>query len=111
MRTNMEKLEQIMLELGYSDHLTGTRCLRVAVACYEPGMSITKTLYPAVAQVCDSTPSRVERAIRHATARAFDRGGWSGAGAKYFGNSINPHSGTPTNMELIARLERLTREN
>lgn len=109
--TNEAKLDQIMLELGYPENLIGTRMVRVAVQTFRPGMSVTKELYPAVATACDSTPSRVERAIRHATARAFDKAGWSDASQKYFGNSINPGTGTPQNSELIARLERLTRED
>lgn len=111
MRTNEAKLEQIMLELGYPENLLGTQYVRVAVQTYRPGMSMTMELYPAIARACESTPSRVERAIRHATARAFDKAGWSDAPQKYFGNSINPSTGTPRNGELIARLERLTRDD
>lgn len=111
MKTNEAKLEQILLDLGYPENLLGTQFVRVAVRIFRPGMSITKELYPAIAQACESTPSRVERAIRHATGRAFDRAGWSDAPLEYFGNSINPSTGLPTNGELIARLERVTRDD
>lgn len=111
MKINEQKLDEVMLELGYSENLLGTHYVRVAVQTFRPGMSMMKELYPAIAKACESTPSRVERAIRHATARAFDKAGWSDAPRKYFGNSINPSTGTPLNGELIARLERLTRDD
>lgn len=109
MKTDEEKLEQIMLELGFPENLLGTRYVRTAVEHYRPGMSITGELYPTVAAAYNTSPARVERAIRHATTRAFDRAGWCAAPMRYFGNSINPKTGIPMNSELIARLERITR--
>lgn len=107
---NAEKLDEILLELGYPEHLSGTNALREAVRIYRPGMEITRELYPAVAVAINSTPTRVERAIRHATECAWDRQGY-GADLRYFGNTISPQKGRPTNIELIARLEKLSREN
>lgn len=107
---NEKKVDEMLLELGYPEHLTGTQMLRDAVRYYRPGMSITKELYPALAAAANSTPGRIERAIRHATENAWDRQGY-GTALKYFGNSISPEKGRPTNIELIARLERLCREN
>ena len=108
---NEAKLDEIMVDLGYSENLLGTQYLRMAVKIYRPGMRMTLELYPAVAMANESTPARVERAIRHATSRAFDKAGWSDAPKRYFGNSINPKSGMPQNGELIARLERLCRDD
>lgn len=108
---NEEKLDKIMLDLGYSENLRGTQYLRAAVLAFRPRMSMVNELYPAIAAATESTPTAVERAIRHATARAFDRAGWSEAPRKYFGNSIDPSTGMPKNGELIARLERLARDD
>lgn len=106
---NERKMDEILLDLGYPEHLLGTDYLRTALRVYHPGQSITKELYPAIAAAHDTTPSRVERAIRNATDSAFQR---CGMGAyKYFGNSLLPEKGMPNNSELIARLERLTRED
>lgn len=107
---NAKKLDEILLELGYPEHLSGTNALREALRIYRPGMAITCELYPAVAIATNSTPARVERAIRHATECAWDRQGY-GADVRYFGNTISPEKGRPTNIELIARLEKLCREN
>lgn len=107
---NEKKMDEMLLELGYPDHLTGTELLRAALRIYRPGMEITKDIYPVLAAATGSTPSRVERAIRHATESAWQRQGY-GTAIKYFGNTISPEKGKPTNIELIARLERLCREN
>lgn len=107
---NEKKVDEILLDLGYPEHLTGTQMVREAVRYYRPGMSVTKELYPALAAAANSTPGRIERAIRHATASAWERHGY-GTELKYFGNSLHPERGMPSNSELIARLERLCREN
>ena len=109
MMTNKAKLEKIMLQMGYSEHLTGTRLLRQAVAMYQPGMRITKELYPALAAATGGTASRVERALRHATSRTFDFAGVDSY--QFFGNAINPRTGVPTNEQVISRLEYLCRED
>ncbi len=107
---NAKKVDEMLLELGYPEHLTGTNALREALRIYVPGMEITRKLYPAVAAAINSTPARVERAIRHATECAWDRQGYC-TSVRYFGNTISPEKGRPTNNELIARLEKLCREN
>ena len=104
-----KKLEEIMLELGHPDHLLGTGYLRCAVVLYAGGhTSITKDLYPAVAKICKTTGSRVERAIRHSIEVATLRGDPE-AMKKYFGSSIDPQKGKATNSEYIARLARVSR--
>ena len=103
--TNMELLNKEMLMLGFRDSVTGTNMLRVAVMEWEPGMSITKDLYPIVARKCGSTPSRVERAMRHAISTAFDRGNLDTI-TRLFGYTINPEKGVPTVSEFIARMNR-----
>ena len=63
--------------------------------------SITKTLYPEIAKKYETTPSRVERAIRHAIEVAWNRGRMETLDA-LFGYTINTGKGKPTNSEFIA---------
>lgn len=106
-----KKLDELLMDLGYSDNLAGTSYIRAAVSLYEFGRGITKEIYPTVAQQFKTTPSRVERSIRHSTERAFARAGYArDAATAVFGNSVDARSGYPTNSELIARLARLTKK-
>ena len=63
--------------------------------------SITKQLYPSIAQKFDTTPSRVERAIRHAIEVAWGRGELDTLNS-LFGYTVNGGKGKPTNSEFIA---------
>ena len=63
--------------------------------------SITKQLYPSIAQKFDTTPSRVERAIRHAIEVAWSRGKMDTIN-ELFGYSIQAGKWKPTNSEFIA---------
>ena len=63
--------------------------------------SITKILYPAIAKHYQTTPSRVERAIRHAIEVAWSRGKMDTID-DLFGYTINTGKGKPTNSEFIA---------
>ena len=63
--------------------------------------SVTKLLYPTIARKFDTSPSRVERAIRHAIETAWDRGDVDVL-TKMFGYTINGGKGKPTNSEFIA---------
>ena len=69
----------------------------------EPAMisSITKVLYPTIAKRFQTTPSRVERAIRHAIEVAWSRGRMETLDT-LFGYTINTGKGKPTNSEFIA---------
>lgn len=92
-------------ELGIPSGLLGYAYLAhgIAMVLEDRNMirSITRGIYPAVAQKFNSTPSRVERAIRNAIETA-----WVRAPVKvqdvYFGNSVSPEMGRPTNREFIA---------
>ena len=108
---NKQKLDKMLLACGLRDNLIGTEYARRAVMMYRPGMSITKELYPAIAAACDSTASRVERAMRHAIDSGFDRCGYSDEVLTMFGNTIDPNTGKPRNGEFVARLARLIHEN
>ena len=63
--------------------------------------SITKILYPTIAKKFQTTPSRVERAIRHAIEVAWSRGKMDTID-KLFGYTIHNGKGKPTNSEFIA---------
>lgn len=108
---NEAKMDQIMLELGFSEVLMGTDYLREAVRLYAAGKTqVAMEVYPAVAEKVMSAPARVERAIRHSIERAWERGSLD-AQQRYFGWSISAAKGKPTVGECIARLARVCREN
>lgn len=107
---NSQKLENVMLELGHPENLIGTGYIREGVELYNAGMTrMTKELYPAIAKAAGTTASRAERAMRHSISAAWMRS-CRESQHKYFGNTINPETGTPTVGEYIARLARVCRE-
>lgn len=65
-------------------------------------------LYKAVAEKNNTTCSCVERGIRHSIDLFANRCDPDVA-FKYFGNTINPNTGKPTNTEFVARLAGLVR--
>lgn len=72
--------------------------------------AVTKVLYPEVARRYNTTPSRVERAVRHAIETAWDRGDLETL-QRYFGYTVSNTKGKPTNSEFIAMIaDRLTLE-
>ena len=92
-------------EIGVPAHIKGYQYLRDAIAMSVNDMdmlgSITKTLYPTIAAKYQTTPSRVERAIRHAIEVAWNRGRMETLDS-LFGYTINTGKGKPTNSEFIA---------
>lgn len=92
-------------EIGVPAHIKGYQYLREAImmSVQDPIMisSITKILYPTIAKTFQTTPSRVERAIRHAIEVAWSRGRMETLDA-LFGYTINTGKGKPTNSEFIA---------
>ena len=102
-----QKIRTTLKDIGVPQHIKGYRYLVVAVrkTIEDPDEAtrVTKTLYPAVAKECGSTPSRVERAIRHAIECAFN-GVAPDVIEKYFGNSIALHRAQPTNSHFIAAI-------
>ena len=75
----------------------------MAVNDIETINSITKILYPTLAKKFKTTPSRVERAIRHAIEVAWARGEMD-INNEMFGNTISATKGKPTNSEFIAMI-------
>ena len=95
----------IIHEIGVPAHIKGYQYLREAImmSVKEIDMlnSITKILYPTIAKKYQTTPSRVERAIRHAIEVAWSRGKMDTID-ELFGYTINNGKGKPTNSEFIA---------
>lgn len=99
------KVTNILHEIGVPAHIRGYHYMREAIIMSVNDMEIlnyiTKELYPSIAKKCNTTPSRVERAIRHAIEVAWNRGKVD-AIDELFGYTINNHKGKPTNSEFIA---------
>lgn len=99
------KVTNILHEIGVPAHIRGYHYMREAIIMSVNDMDvlnyITKELYPSIAKKCNTTPSRVERAIRHAIEVAWNRGKVDAIDA-LFGYTINNHKGKPTNSEFIA---------
>ena len=95
----------IIHEIGVPAHIKGYQYLREAIIIAVNDMdvinAITKVLYPQVAKTFGTTPSRVERAIRHAIEVAWDRGDLDTL-QRFFGYTVSNTKGKPTNSELIA---------
>ena len=98
---------RMLHELGVPAHIKGYNYLRecIIMAYKEPDVlnCITKVLYPTIAKQHDSTPSRVEREIRHAIEVAWSRGDIQTL-TYYFGSTVDKFKGKPTNSEFIALL-------
>ena len=104
----------VIHEIGVPAHIKGYQYLREAIMITVRDMdvinAVTKVLYPEVAKRFATTPSRVERAIRHAIEVAWDRGDLETL-QKYFGYTVSVSKGKPTNSEFIAMIaDRLTLE-
>lgn len=100
-------ISEIMHQVGVPAHIKGYQYLREAIILSiedsEMISSVTKVLYPTVAKTFKTTPSRVERAIRHAIEVAWDRGDVDVL-SSYFGYTIQNQRGKPTNSEFIAMI-------
>lgn len=97
-------IEELLKEIGIPYHLVGhdqIHCaIKLVLADKTYADSITKGLYPAVAELCGTTSTRAERGIRHAincvwTSRDLDNA------YAIFGNTISIHKGKPSNGEFI----------
>ncbi len=97
----------IIHEIGVPAHIKGYQYLREAIILTINDMeminAVTKVLYPEVARRYSTTPSRVERAIRHAIEVAWDRGDVEIL-QKFFGYTVSGIKGKPTNSEFIAMI-------
>ena len=105
-QTSIETMvTNIIHEIGVPAHIKGYQYLREAIIIATQDMdvinAITKVLYPQVAKTFQTTPSRVERAIRHAIEVAWDRGDLDTL-QRFFGYTVSNTKGKPTTSEFIA---------
>ncbi len=102
-----ERVTEIIHEIGVPAHIKGYQYLREAIILTVRDMdvinAVTKVLYPEVARKFCTTPSRVERAIRHAIEVAWDRGDVETL-QRFFGYTVSGIKGKPTNSEFIAMI-------
>lgn len=100
-----EKITSVFLMVGIPAHIKGFHYLREGVRLVMEDHTyinkITKELYPAIARSFDTTPSKVERAIRHAIEVAWNRGKIENIN-HVFGYQIYGKNDKPTNGEFIA---------
>lgn len=98
-------ITNIIHEVGVPAHIKGYMYLREAIAMIFNNVellgSITKVLYPDIAKKYNTTPSRVERAIRHAIEVAWSRGNIDSI-SELFGYTVSSSKAKPTNSEFIA---------
>ena len=105
---NLEALvTNVIHEVGVPAHIKGYQYLREAIIMVVNDIDvinqITKCLYPQIARKFHTTPSRVERAIRHAIEVAWGRG-QQDVVENIFGYTVSASKGKPTNSEFIAMI-------
>lgn len=105
---NLEALvTNVIHEVGVPAHIKGYQYLREAIMMVVNDIDIinqiTKQLYPEIAEKYKTTPSRVERAIRHAIEVAWGRG-QTDTVENIFGYTVSASKGKPTNSEFIAMI-------
>lgn len=101
------EVTNIIREIGIPAHIKGYQYLRDAImmiiAEIELLGAVTKVLYPMIAEKYSTTPSRVERAIRHAIEVAWSRGNMEMIN-RIFGYTVKLEKGKPTNSEFMAMI-------
>lgn len=104
------RVSRLLSEIGVPRNLLGCSYLRTALILLleEPslGRTLTRSLYPRIARQHDTSAQSVERAIRHAIAQTFARGGEGYRAA--LGRLASSVGEKPTNAEFLAQTaERL----
>ena len=100
-----EQVTNLLHEIGVPANIRGYRCLRTAILITVDNLDllqfVTKELYPSIARALNTTPSSVERAIRHAIGLVWDHGNIQ-ALDRLFGYSVETRKKKPSNSEFIA---------
>lgn len=101
-------IQDVLLDIGIPSNLLGFGYIcHAEQMAFEKGEEclrhLTKCLYVDVASLCGTTPSRVERAIRHAISTAWNVGDVDTIN-RIFRNSVNPLKGVPTNGQFLSRI-------
>ena len=107
------EVRRILTEIGVPENILGHRYLVCAIclAVNDPGLldSVVKGLYTQVAEAFHTTPSRAERCIRHAIEVAWGQRDLDTL-MRYFGNTISPAKGKPTNAQFVAKISNMVRQ-
>lgn len=103
---NLEvEVTELMYQMGVPTHVKGFRYLRDAIICSAKEVSlldtVTRELYPMIAEKYHTDQCRVERGIRYAIELACDKGNVEFVN-RFFGYTVNVDRGKPTNLEFIA---------
>lgn len=112
--TAREEIDAILTELGIPTRVKGYQALMESIylGIDKKGplsRGLVNGLYVAAAEACETTPSRLERSIRHAVELCFDRCD-PDVLMYYFGNTASPNKGMLTNGEFIIRVANIVRE-
>lgn len=106
-KIDVNEIQNLLLDIGLSPSVAGfqyiTYAEQLALKDEEYLHHVTKLLYIDVAKKYHTTPSCVERSIRHAIASAWQHGSITCIN-ELFRNSVNPEKGVPTNSQFLARL-------
>lgn len=101
----LQRVTNILKSLGVPAHIKGYHYLREGIVLSINDSSylnsLTKQLYPKIAETFDTTASRVERSIRHAIELSWERCPESNLEI-YFGPTAILRDGRPSNGEYIA---------
>lgn len=99
------KISKILHDLGIPSHISGYNYIKdgILIMCYNNVKYVTKEIYPVLANKYDSTPSRVERSMRHAIEVSTFRGNLK-LMEEIFGFSVDFENTKPTNFEFISTI-------
>lgn len=105
---NLEvEVTNLICEAGIPPHMIGYRYLReaiiYAIKTNKPFTSITKELYPAIAEMFTTSPQKVERGIRNCIEKAWIRSNQDTMDS-LLGYTVNNSKSKPTNSEFIAMI-------
>ena len=105
MQNTEVKISSILKQLAILPNLLGYHYLKEAIDMMLKdstviGLGVTKVMYPSIANKFNTTPNRVERAIRHAVERSFIYGDIDLI-ETIFGYGVSPNRGKATNSEFI----------
>lgn len=107
-----ELIQRVIMDLAVPAHIKGhpyiVRTIELLIDNPDLINHVTGELYPTIAKEFNTTASRVERAIRHAIEVAWGRGDVD-VQMEYFGNTVSPSLGKPTNSEFLAQVANVIR--
>ena len=107
MQKMTKEISRLLHDLGMPSHIKGYQYIRDSIELMynNPNVlgGITKEVYPFIADKYNTTPSRVERAIRHAIEVSWTRGDYD-LMEEIFGHSVDFDRAKPTNSEFLATI-------